>query len=574
MKKLLSILLSLGLFISALTACGKPPVIGGEGASDQVTILTTGWINLPTDADDPYKKYILDKYDLDVTLRASSTFADDVMNAFVGSSTPPAIISFSDMTSFRRSLDQGVLMTDWTPWLEYMPNVKALVEKPDDGDPVGTPSLTRKMLTDGDELNAIWTIANPPTWSLKIREDWANEYRKETVGGVSKKGVSYPAGATATDGGPWQPNTPEDLLNFARWISAKKPDSYGFSSAGSGKDFGVLGTWIPLMFGSVDVVPWGIYIDEDNQANFGVQDGTHRKFLDYVKTLVDEDLIEPNWFLQNYADRTRTKKGQIGIEWMPGSIETDCYSYNHSNGLNNDTSNWWKTYDVPQEPGSKRGGYMPSDSFFGKLITVSARTANDTEKMKKICRLLNDVVMTMDESKTGADRYVRSETYEALRWGIGIEEGVELVPMEGTDLKYITFYQPEDTPESEKYYRSRQTGAWDWGAWFSVNSDGIIQGTTAEYTEIDLKVAEHDAITAGYERLIQVGGAIKLDTVKVNKLIELHNKTEYNYVSGKTGGLSLDDYYADFKYKWEITNGGLDLLDSATKEFKRFGLIK
>ncbi|MDE6274811.1 MAG: hypothetical protein K2L87_07185, partial [Clostridiales bacterium] len=40
-------------------ACGP---IGGVETSDEVTILTTAVVGTPTDANDPYKKYIKDNY--------------------------------------------------------------------------------------------------------------------------------------------------------------------------------------------------------------------------------------------------------------------------------------------------------------------------------------------------------------------------------------------------------------------------------------------------------------------------------------------------------------------------------
>lgn len=256
----LAVMLSL-----SFAACGdrKPNIIGGVETSDNITILTTAAVGTPTTADDPYKQYIKDKYGLNATLIAASDFGTTAQLLFSNTEDMPDIVAFSDVDSFRTIFNQGVLMSDWTPYLEKMPNFSKIVNT-EDADRPGEPSIARLMLTEEEKLTALWTLPDPPTWSLKIREDWADEYRATTTDYVLDGRVYYPAGATATNGGEWQPDTPEDLLNFARFIKIQKNadqsklSCFGFSTAGEQKDFGVLGTWIPLMYGAVCQLPWGI----------------------------------------------------------------------------------------------------------------------------------------------------------------------------------------------------------------------------------------------------------------------------------------------------------------------------
>lgn len=121
----------------------------------------------------------------------------------------PDIVAFSDVDSFRTIFNQGVLMSDWTPYLEKMPNFSKIVNT-EDADRPGEPSIARLMLTEEEKLTALWTLPDPPTWSLKIREDWADEYRATTTDYVLDGRVYYPAALppqTAANGSPIRPRT-------------------------------------------------------------------------------------------------------------------------------------------------------------------------------------------------------------------------------------------------------------------------------------------------------------------------------------------------------------------------------
>ena len=125
MKKFLKNLVSTVL---ALTMCGSIAGCGGgsgTGAGGEtkynVSLLVQGWVNTPTTDEDPYKKWISDNYNLNVTLNATTDFTNAVMIGF-NSKNKPNVISFPDFTSFQSIRNQGVLLEDWTPYLDLMPN--------------------------------------------------------------------------------------------------------------------------------------------------------------------------------------------------------------------------------------------------------------------------------------------------------------------------------------------------------------------------------------------------------------------------------------------------------------------
>lgn len=558
--------------VACFTACGKKPQESNTaGGTDKITLLLSGWTNTPTSADDPYRKWIADNYGLDVSLNATTDFANSVMIGF-SSKTKPNIVAFPSFTSFRQIRDQGVLLDDWTPYLEKMPNFKKMLE----GD---SQKYTKQVMTDANgKLNAIWTPATPPTWSLKIREDWANEYRALTDnydknGNVATDSASVyiPAGATVTDGGKWMPNSPDDLLYFARYIKVFKnkglasADYYGFTTAGGKNSLGTLETWMPLMWGRVPVVPYGYYV-ADGKVSFSTTDGSFEPYLNYLRNICDEELIDPSWFSQQFSDDKRTTYGKIGIQWYPGSISSSTQidaNANKKEGEEIDTTDWWETYPLPvaDDAVNEYAGYMAGEGLAGNIITVSKQTSLNKALMEKICKLIDDCYAYHDEA-TG--EYHRGVAYDALRWGVGIENGVNYKDIPSSALVYCN-----TAGDNKKTYRGQYSGAWDWGAWISSSYDGVVQGTDKEITSITLKVAEHNLKTATYKTTPQIGEFLTLDSGKVTDVVADMVSFAYKYAT-RTTDKTVAAYCAEMNARADFKS----LLAEAENQFRTLGLLK
>ncbi|MBQ2712981.1 MAG: hypothetical protein IJF71_06325 [Clostridia bacterium] len=573
--KTLTVTLLIAVLAFAFVGCGDNPNTPTPGTANSITLLLSGWTNTPTTASDPYRAWIKENYDLDITLNATTDFANAVKIGF-SSAKKPDIISFPDFTSFQSIRNQGVLLTDWKPYLDQMPNFKRMIEAADQ-------AFTKQVMTDAQgNLNAIWTPATPPTWSLKIREDWANEYRATTValdekGNVTTAANAYvPAGATVTEGGKWMPNTPEDLIYFARWIkltknSGDKLDYFGFTTAGGGNSLGTLETWMPLMWGRVPVAPYGFYVDKNGDVQFSTTDNTYEPFLNYLRQLVDEKLIDPNWFTQKFADDKRTTFGKIGIQWYPGSI-TSSTQIDANAGKEEadviDTTDWWETYPVPvaKDAPCEYAGYMAGEGLAGNIITVSKQTAMNKALMDKICAFIDDCYAIYDEA---TDSYSRGVAYDALRWGVGIEESISYQEIEGTNLLYC------NTTGDENTYRESNTGAWDWGAWISSSQDGVVQGNVPEITDITLKVAEHDLKTATYKRTPQIGEYIVLtntslvSTAELNEMVSDMVAFAYRYATRASDAGTVEAYVN----RWKTTLKGSAMLEEVKKQYIALGLM-
>lgn len=563
MKKIIICILA-ALMLFSLFGCGTQS--GEQGDVIPVKLLTTGWTNTPTDEDDPYRKWIRDNYKLDVDLQATADFGSAAYIAFADTQKPD-IVSLPDLSQLKNFRQQGVLLDDWTPYLDKMPNVKAFMERDDQ-------QLLKGLFTEDGKITAIWTNPNAVTWSLKIREDWAEEYRQETQPGPDNY---YPAGATAStdpetgESVPWYPYTSDDLLNFARWIKVTKNadpknlDYFGFSTCGGDGGLGIMESWLPLMWGYNYMPPHGFYVDETtNRANFGVLDGSFECTLGYLKTMVDEELIDPNWETQKQANDVRTKGGKIGITWYPGMVNEMTANYTGQN-----TDDWWEVYDVPMgigadEDGPTDPGMMINDSLASHIITVSKQAALNTEKMDRICKLLNDLVSYVDNTKQGAEKYVRGSAYDALRWGVGVDADSAFQSVEGTDILYVCV-------KTGNTYRESQAGvgAWDWGAWFSSTNDGVVSGEGKTISNIVKKQVDFDARSAQYEYKTQVGSFLTLDQSVVQTMLRETRAYMFNYAKSRT-----NETIEEFKARWKTQLGGDKLLQDATQQFTELGFIK
>jgi putative aldouronate transport system substrate-binding protein len=74
-----------------------------------VTILTTGFVNTPTDNNDPFKKWVKDKYGINLTLFATNDFATLASVKF-NSNQMPDIISLPSLQMLRTYYDQGIFI--------------------------------------------------------------------------------------------------------------------------------------------------------------------------------------------------------------------------------------------------------------------------------------------------------------------------------------------------------------------------------------------------------------------------------------------------------------------------------
>lgn len=559
MKKLLVLLLSLCLLVSVMAGC-NPKEEDPYKDLTPITIMLSGWVNTPISSDvfDPFKDYLAKEYEVNATLLSyTATDYEQMLTTALVSSSKPDIIVFGSIDQFRKYYDEEMLISDFGDWIDQAPRLKADMESNE--------FMRQKLFNEAGEPMALYANAEDPTWSLRVRKDWVADYAA--------------ANSLEED---FVIETPEQLLDFARWVKANKKSPagdpvYPFTSAGGGNSIGTTLEWTQNMFGWTinglgNNPRMGFYITQDGKSvSNPVIDGSYEKWLNFLRTLHEEQLIYSDWYTTDWATKGgQLYAGQTAFDWYPGSaLVSETYNMNKeveetNNGV--DTLDWWGSMKVPSD-GSYGSGVVPTAGAIGKIWSVSYETSLSNVKMEKIMKILNDVVFTKGDDPEAADYYQRTELYDALRWGVGTIDGIEYTPIEGSNSVLCNTDPNGDASD----LRSVNAGTWDWGAWFSTRSDGVIQATATD--EISLRMAAiggaMDNETASMNLLFCPGASFEYDATKVQEMFDAYVTFTVQYMQGTN-----TETIAQFQERWRTTLGGNDMIAEATRQYKELGYME
>lgn len=565
-KKVFALIIAFSMLFAVLAGCNRSGVIGGGGGTTtesdpiKVKLITVGWSNTPIDSfeADPYWNFLRDEYGLEVTLMNYNLndFKNKVSTLFTNAAESPDIIAFPNYEEFVKVYEQGVLIDDWTPYLDSMPLMKNVIElNPYDFE---TPNPVKNMFMEGEDLTALWIVPEPVKWGLKIRQDWVVE-------------LGYPEG--------WYPTDVEEVLEFARKVKDNKilagerkgqplcdiPNTqpYCFTSSGSKLTSGDFGALSINMFGSHT---WNV---KEGKLTHPILDNTYQRAWDFMKTVVDEGLIYPAWYEQNFQDMQLSAfNDQVAIVNMTSTIVSTTYNKHMAGGTQftaEETLDWWGSMPTPKAEGTD-GGLLTSTGYFSKILTVSKRTAADATKMERICKLFNDVSQNYDYDKAGTDDFfIRDETYDMLRWGVGLEnDEIKMLDVEGTSYKYCNVNAPVG---EDLYYRQNVPGAWDWGAWFSTTGDGVIQGKgVEEVTAVAQKEAQFLEEIQTYP-VRETLYFLDVDAALNAQLTDLQKEYEVLYMTkGNISDSAINQFYKEFVELW-WNEGGREMFYEVAQQF-------
>ncbi|MFD2334593.1 extracellular solute-binding protein [Cohnella sp. GCM10020058] len=530
-KKLASALVSMALFSTAvLTACsgdksgtgspspssasqaagqtaGQGTAAASDSSAKKVTIsfIENGWVNTPTDDNDPWKKWMNETYNVDFKLSAypESDLESKLMVQFA-SNDPPDMIYAWDLNTIKKLYKQGVLLEDWTPYLDKLPTLSGTFS-----------NQSKAYVNEGGKMIGLPTLPNPNTFSFKIRQDWLDKLQLK------------------------QPTTPEELLDVLRKFTHDDPDgnqkndTWGISSAGAGANLGELKN-LELMFGKSRIFAGS------GEAESAIVNGTHKKLLDYVKTIVDEKLIDPDWYTQGWEQRKpKLFAGKVGVTFYPGVLVNEVEGGTGSTGS---TIGWFENLPMPK--GGPEGGNLPPGAINSGIITISKAAAQDPAKLERILKIIENSTYPNDG-------------YWALRWGVGVN-GQKAMDVEGGG-KFVSL--------KGELYRQDNKGAYDWGTWVATGQDGVVESTNEQPAESDKKQMKLDRETMQMPANPNDMAMLSLDPQIVSDLDTLQNEFDIKYILGGTKD------YDGFVKQW-LSAGGQTLLDEATKQFKAAGLIK
>lgn len=539
MKKISAFLLAVVLVLCCVAGCGKQ-----SNTSDEKTIkvLYEGWVNgaVPLDYEsNPYKKLIDETYGVDWQLSLTSDMNNEILKRFSSShGDKPDVIIFTDVNKLKSLYNQGFLVEDYTPYLDAMPNISGFYTE--NRDQIGS------IYTDDGKLMCVMYPRDTFAFNFRIRSDWVQEWNtaKGTVG---------------------NPKTTDDLLDMARWVKQTKgSDYYLFTSAGENTDLGQIKNLI-YMFSEHD--SW--YVTDDGQLSHPILDGSHKEFLDFMKTVVSEGLIDPDWYTQSWGNhKTNLFNGKIGIDWHSPAIALE-----YAEGTTQaQKSGIWTNLEMPTNDENVVRQGMNFSRIGGYKIVINKNCSE--EKIRKILTIFNDMMWRETND-------IENSLYYQLRWGLNIDgytigrtdkenELEKVLDAEGNDTGFYAYYTQVN---KDAHAKSKYGSLWDYGVPITSPEDRVIEhGQLQSYNEsaydyiklfYDTRNYYDRQTTLNYQDMIRSS-----DPKLVNNVEAMVNEFEINYIQEKNS-MSYDE----FVQKW-LSSGAKQMQSSAEQQLRELGYIQ
>ncbi len=511
--RVLCLVLVLVLSIGACTAALGEGETKGEPIQIEWFVPPIIGTPLPDKSADPYYQYLLEKFNADVTLTVSADFMTELITRFV-SGNAPDMINFDTEAKLMQLYNQGVLIEDWSVYQDQMP---ALIE--------GMGETAKTFYTREGKLVCLPIQANGQKWSWEIRKDW-----------LQKLGLEMPT-------------TSDELLDVARAFTQQDPDGNGkndtfaFTSTGANKNIGEISNLLGMF------TPPSWYIDEaKNEVGHPYLNGGHKQFLDFMRIIVKDGLIDPDWYTQQWDERKPNLfAGAFGVVWYPPMALLNEISIAVPDA---NVVDWWSMMGMPK--GSEIGGKLPVPfSPIGMARSSPAALANDPTKLAVVTAIYEDLAWP-------------NEGCHKMMYGRDIDDYQFIELGDG----YLYYDRNNANGKSLKGVRADQFEAlWDWAYMGLYEDPFVIQGTSPEPNDVTYAFLELEKQTQAFQfysddnYLLVQDAQLQLDCEAVK------DEFEIKYILGQT------DDYDGFVTQW-LATGGQALLDSATEQFKAMGKIK
>lgn len=539
MKKVMVFVLAILIVTGCLSGC-----TGQQRENDERTIkvLYEGWVNgsVPMDYEsNPYKQLIDEKYDVDWQLNLTTDMNNEILKRFSSvSGDKPDVIIFTDFNKLKSLYDQGFLVKDYTPYLDAMPNIADFYAE--HGNEIGS------IYTDDGKLMCVMYPNNSSDYNFRIRADWVAQWNS----------------AVGTSG---NPKTVDELLNMARWVKQTKGnDYYLLTSAGENKDLGQA-KYFMYMFNEHN--DW--YVNANGELSHPILDGSHKEYLDFMRTIVSEKLIDPDWYTQSWGNhKTNLFKGKVGIDWHTAAISVE---YAEGTTEANKTGIWTNLEMPTNQEGVIREGANYSQ-IGGYKIAINKNCSED--KIRKILTIFNDMMWQETEN-------ISDSLYYQLRWGLEIDgytinkpgkdnELEQIVDAEGNETGFYAYYTMVNKDAHDK---ATFGSLWDYGVPIQSLMDHVVEyGKMQKYNESAFDYIQLFQDThAYYEKQTKLNYTDMIRTVSsklVNNVESIVNEFEINYIQGKN-----TMSYEEFVQKW-LSSGAQQMQSSAEQQLRELGYLK
>jgi len=501
MKKLLSLLLVLLL----------APAIPGMAEADlsepvELTMFSSGWVNTPFPEEDPFKIYVKDTFNVDLTLVVvpDGDMSQKVFTA-VAAGDDPDFIYYRYKELLLQLSEQGVLVDDHTEFYEKMPTVQGF-----------TTDLMRAATTiDGKMFAMPRRAESADTFSFQIRQDY-----------LDNLGLAVPT-------------TADELMEVFRQFTYNDPDGNGkddtYGIGAHGNNNGLSGLWnMRFLFG-----PTGFYV-EDGELKQERNEQHYEDFLNYVRQIVEEKVIDPDFYSMNGTTYDAALyNGRYGVQY---DAPLTAKWMENATGNTGAYINVWTNFPCPK--GAETGGRYPLISQVGGYYAIFEAATEDPVKLDRLLTFIDQCQYP-------------NEPYWALRWGVGIYDTAILTPF--ADNAGLFFPQGDDP-------RAMAGSLWDYGCWIGTEEDQVKYSPGTEPTDLDIFVVEKEHKALGFDRFSDVTPLITYDVGKVENFNLVAEEFAYQYITGQTSDL------AGFRARLDDM-GWQDYMESARQQIEALGLL-
>lgn len=391
-KKSLTLVLVLAMVLSmAFTGA-----IAEDDGSFEIFIVWP-WISapIPSGQEDLRQNWLEEQLGCSVTLSYSNSGdGDTVLLTRLASGNAPDLI-VAGKSEIQKLYDQGVVIDDWTPYLEKMPNYTEMMGE-----------TQRQYLTNEDgKLIAVGSAPGGQRFTWYLRKDWMAALDLE------------------------MPTTLDELYDILVAFTYDDPDgngqndTYGVTSAAGGEGVGEL-SYLLNFFGDPN---W--HVGENGEATHPILEGYYKDYLDFLKKLYDGGVLDPNWYTQGWEERkSGLFSGSFGmVAYPPAALLSESITARGDNAAND----WWTLVDTID------GYQRTADPIVGQPVTVSAACAKNEAKMDAICRYLELC-------------YAGSDGFYKMWAGSGIDGFETIFTEDGMPYQYRTGVSQTDTDNA--YY--------------------------------------------------------------------------------------------------------------------------
>jgi hypothetical protein len=295
--------------------------------------------------------------------------------------------------------------------------------------------------------------------------------------------------------------------------------------------------------------PTGYYVD-NNRVSHPIIDGNYKKTLDFIKRLVDAQVIDPDWYTISWADRVANlSNGKYGLVWYPPEALFQEIERHRQDGI---VASWWDYLPTPK--GSPAGGNLNPISPLGIMRrTVSAQAGRDPAKMAAIAKLLDTACPPNRE-------------YYMIRYGVDIDKATMI---EVAGRRYI-----DDLAAYRAGARKGQNPGQNWAFenWGKILTSGSllglgIPGQTPQPNAAIVKSLEMSQAIMASPRNPDDSFLLNLNSDNHVQANTVSSEFTIQYILGRTSD------YDGFVRQW-LASGGQALLDEATQQLRGSGRIQ